>query len=97
MCSSWANLADRDQGTLCFQQYPIKAVMHFCAFAYVGESVTDPAKYYRSNFMNTLNFLDAMREFHVPYIIFSSTCPTYGVPQRIPMPRWVSATTWRLT
>jgi len=71
--------------------------MHFCAFAYVGESVTDPAKYYRNNFMNTLNLLDAMREFHVPYIIFSSTCSTYSVPQRIPVPRWVSATTRRLT
>jgi UDP-glucose 4-epimerase len=59
--------------------------MHFCAFVYVGESVTDPAKYYRNNVMNTLNLLDAMREFHVPYIIFSSTCSTYGVPQRIPI------------
>jgi len=59
--------------------------MHFCAFAYVGESVTDPAKYYRNNVMNTLNLLDTMREFDVPYIIFSSTCSTYGVPQCIPL------------
>jgi len=59
--------------------------MHFCGFAYVGESVTDPAKYYRNNVVNTVNLLDTMREFHVPYIIFSSTCSTYGVPQRIPL------------
>ena len=79
------DLADCDQLRLCFRQYPIEAVMHFCAFAYVGESVADPAKYYRNNVMNTLNLLDAMREFHVPFIIFSSTCSTYGVPKRIPL------------
>ena len=79
------DLADRKQLRLCFRQYPIEAVMHFCGFAYVGESVTDPAKYYRNNVVNTVNLLDTMREFHVPYIIFSSTCSTYGVPQRIPL------------
>ena len=79
------DLADCDQLRLCFSKYPIEAVMHFCAFAYVGESVTDPAKYYRNNVVNTLNLLDTMREFHVPYLIFSSTCSTYGVPQRIPL------------
>lgn len=79
------DLADRDQLRFCFRQYSIEAVMHFCAFAYVGESVTDPAKYYRNNVVNALNLLDTMREFHVPYLIFSSTCSTYGMPQRIPL------------
>lgn len=79
------DLADRDQIRLCFRQYPIKAVMHFSAFAYVGESVTDPAKYYRNNVMNTLNLLDIMREFNVSDIIFSSTCSTYGMPRCIPI------------
>lgn len=79
------DLADRDQVRLCFRQYPIEAVVHFCAFAYVGESVIDPAKYYRNNVMNTINLLDTMREFNVPYIVFSSTCSTYGIPQRIPI------------
>ncbi len=79
------DLADRDQIRLCFRQYPIEAVMHFCAFAYVGESVTDPAKYYRNNVVNTINLLDIMREFNVPHFIFSSTCSTYGIPQRIPI------------
>jgi UDP-glucose 4-epimerase len=59
--------------------------MHFCAFAYVGESVIDPAKYYRNNVMNTINLLDTMREFNVRHIVFSSTCSTYGIPQRIPI------------
>lgn len=79
------DLADRDQLRLCFRQHPIKAVIHFCAFAYVGESVNDPAKYYRNNVINTVNLLDTMREFDVPYIIFSSTCSTYGMPQSVPI------------
>ena len=79
------DLADREQLRLCFSKYPIEAVMHFCAFTYVGESVTDPAKYYRNNVINTVNLLDTMREFNVRYFIFSSTCATYGVPQFIPL------------
>ncbi|MBU0646755.1 UDP-glucose 4-epimerase GalE [Patescibacteria group bacterium] len=86
----WGNfvlgdLADRDQLRLCFQQYPIDAVMHFSAFALVGESVNDPAKYYRNNVMHTINLLDVMREFSVQYLVFSSTCSTYGVPISIPI------------
>jgi UDP-glucose-4-epimerase GalE len=64
---------------------PFDAVMHFAAFAYVGESVTDPAKYYRNNVTGTLNLLDAMREAGVGKIVFSSTCATYGIPDRVPM------------
>lgn len=86
----WGNfvlgdLADRDQLRLCFQQYPIDAVMHFSAFALVGESVNDPAKYYRNNVMHTINLLDVMREFSVQCLVFSSTCSTYGVPISIPI------------
>ena len=69
-----------------FLTYNIRAVMHFAGFAYVGESVTDPAKYYRNNVANTLNLLEGMREAGVDKIIFSSTCATYGVPQIIPTP-----------
>ena len=79
------DLADRDQISLCFEKYPIKAVMHFSAFAYVGESVTHPAKYYLNNVSNTLNLLEAMRKSGVRYFIFSSTCATYGVPENIPI------------
>jgi len=66
-------------------RYRPKAVMHFAAFAYVGESVEDPAKYYRNNVVGTLNLLDAMREQGVPKIVFSSTCATYGMPRQVPM------------
>jgi len=80
------DLEDLDQLRLVFKTYPIKAVMHFAAFTYVGESVEDPQKYYANNLKNTLNLLQVMLEFEVPYFIFSSTCATYGVPQEIPIP-----------
>jgi UDP-arabinose 4-epimerase len=61
------------------------AVMHFAAFAYVGESVTEPAKYYRNNVMGTFSLLDAMREAGLDRLVFSSTCATYGVPATTPI------------
>ena len=63
----------------------IEAVMHYCAFCYVGESVEQPAKYYRNNVINTLNLLDVMVEYGVKNFIFSSSCATYGNPIEIPM------------
>ena len=68
-----------------FQDYRIEAVIHFAAFAYVGESMRTPAKYFRNNVANTINLLDAMGEHAVKHIVFSSTCATYGDPQRTPM------------
>lgn len=68
-----------------FTKYPIDAVIHFAAYAYVGESVTDPAKYYRNNTFATLAVLDAMRRHNVKNFVFSSTCATYGNPQYVPM------------
>ncbi|THD77695.1 MAG: UDP-glucose 4-epimerase GalE [Phenylobacterium sp.] len=61
------------------------AVMHFAAFAYVGESVIDPAKYYRNNVLGTLSLLDAMRAAGLDKLVFSSTCATYGVPATTPI------------
>ncbi len=61
------------------------AVMHFAALAYVGESMTHPDLYYRTNVTGTLNLLDAMRRAGVDRIIFSSTCATYGQPDRMPI------------
>jgi UDP-glucose 4-epimerase len=58
----------------------VEAVFHFAASCYVGESVTDPAKYYRNNVATTLKLLDAMRRAGVGTFIFSSTCATYGDP-----------------
>jgi UDP-glucose-4-epimerase GalE len=63
----------------------IEAVVHFAAFAYVGESVRDPGKYYQNNLVNTLHLLEAMRRHQVGRFVFSSTCATYGVPERVPI------------
>jgi len=79
------DLADIKQMRLVFKKFPIKAVMHFSAYAYVGESVENPAIYYFNNVSNTINLLNVMREFDVKYFIFSSTCATYGYPKEIPM------------
>ena len=78
-------LADPRRLDACFRKYRIEAVMHFGAFAYVGESVSDPAKYYRNNVANTLNLLDAMKKSGVGKFIFSSSCAVYGVPSSVPI------------
>ena len=62
-----------------------RAVIHFAAYAYVGESVTDPRKYFRNNVAGTLNLLDAMVAAGVRDVVFSSTCATYGEPERVPI------------
>ncbi|MEI1375937.1 UDP-glucose 4-epimerase GalE [Nostoc sp. UHCC 0926] len=69
-----------------FKTRDIAAVMHFSAYAYVGESVTDPAKYYRNNVVGTLTLLEAMLTASVKKFVFSSTCATYGVPEFVPIP-----------
>ena len=79
------DLADTELLARLFSKHKIKAVMHFAAFAYVGESVQKPSKYYRNNVVNTINLLDAMVKHDVRHIIFSSTCATYGEPQEIPI------------
>ena len=79
------DLADLRQLRQCFDRYPIEGVMHFCSFAYVGESVTDPARYYQNNVANTLNLLSVMREFGVNLFVFSSSCAVYGIPSAIPL------------
>lgn len=63
----------------------IDAVMHFAAYCYVGESVTDPMKYYFNNVVATLHLLQAMRDAGVRRFIFSSTCATFGVPASLPI------------
>ena len=68
-----------------FANYKIAAVMHFAAHAYVGESVTNPSKYYQNNVLGTLNLIEAMLAANIPYLVFSSTCATYGVPNSIPI------------
>lgn len=68
-----------------FERYDIEAVVHFAAFALVGESVENPAKYYRNNTFGTLNLLDTMLKYGVKKIVFSSTCATYGNPIYVPV------------
>ncbi len=79
------DISDRALLDEVFATHEIAAVMHFAAYAYVGESVSDPAKYYRNNVVGTLTLLEAMLAASVKTIVFSSTCATYGVPQSVPV------------
>jgi UDP-arabinose 4-epimerase len=78
-------VGDRAAVVAALKAHEAAAVMHFAAFAYVGESGTDPALYYRNNVNGTLTLLDAMREADVGRIVFSSTCATYGMPDSVPI------------
>lgn len=66
-------------------EHDIKAVIHFAAYAYVGESVQDPIKYYQNNVSETLQLLSFLVDKKIDKLIFSSTCATYGNPLKIPM------------
>ncbi len=79
------DLEDTDRLEEVFSKYEIEAVFHFAAYAYVGESVDNPSKYYNNNVSNTLHLLDTMIKHGVKYIVFSSTCATYGVPEAVPI------------
>jgi len=79
------DLLDRAQLDAAFARHRPVAVMHFAAFAYVGESVADPAIYYRNNIVGSLNLLDAMRAAGIERIVFSSSCTTYGVQSAEPI------------
>jgi UDP-arabinose 4-epimerase len=82
-----------EQGTLAdpvrlaevFALHDVAAVVHFAASALVGESMTDPGKYFRNNALGTFNLLEAMRAADVKTFVFSSTCATYGDPIRVPI------------
>ncbi len=80
-----AHLGDGGSVVRILREEKIELVMHFAAFCYVGESVTDPLKYYFNNVVATLNLLRAMSEAGVRKFVFSSTCATYGVPERLPI------------
>ncbi len=79
------DLANPQDLTTCFKHNRIDAVIHFAAYAYVGESVTDPLKYYENNVGNTIQLLQAALAHEVRYFIFSSSCATYGIPESIPI------------
>lgn len=79
------DLANPDDLEAVFRNHDIDAVFHFAAFTYVGESVEDPEKYYYNNVGNTLNLLKVMRKYGCNKIVFSSTCATYGEPEKLPL------------
>ena len=79
------DLSERARVSEAISAHKIEAVIHFAAYAYVGESVQDPRKYFRNNVTNTLNLLDAMLDTGVRRVIFSSTCATYGDPVAMPI------------
>lgn len=79
------DLENIDEIEAVFQKYKVDAVFHFAAYAYVGESVENPEKYYYNNVSNTLNLLQAMKKYGCNKIIFSSTCATYGEPEQVPI------------
>jgi len=84
-CLIIADLADKEALNKVFAENNIEAVFHFAAYAYVGESVAEPSKYYVNNVSNTLNLLETMRKYGCDKIIFSSTCATYGEPEKMPI------------
>ena len=79
------DINDRPLLDKLFASRNIAAVMHFSAYAYVGESVTDPVKYYRNNVIGTITLLEAMIASSIKQFVFSSTCATYGVPHTVPI------------
>lgn len=79
------DILDRSRLDAVLLQHRPAAIMHFAAFAYVGESVTDPGKYYRNNVCGSLNLIEAARDHGIERFVFSSTCATYGVPDALPI------------
>lgn len=79
------DILDRSRLDEVLKQYQPIAILHFAAFAYVGESVTDPGKYYRNNVAGSLALIEAARDHNIDKLVFSSTCATYGVPDRLPI------------
>jgi UDP-glucose 4-epimerase len=81
----FADLTERKTLAQTLRQYKVDVVMHFAAYAYVGESVTDPLSYYENNVATTISVLRAMEDAGVSKFVFSSTCATYGDPDTVPI------------
>lgn len=80
-----ADLCDDARLDQVLIQHRIEAVVHFAAFAYVGESVSHPAKYYQNNLALSLRLFECMRRAGVNRLVFSSSCVTYGQPDSLPL------------
>ena len=79
------DLHDRAKLESTFREHQVEAVIHMAAYSLVGESVTEPSKYYQNNVVAGLSLLDAMRECNVDKIVFSSTAAVYGEPEKQPI------------
>ena len=79
------DIGDRECLDRLFSTYPVAAVIHFAAYAYVGESTVNPAKYYGNNVGGTLTLIEAMVAAGVTQLVFSSTCAIYGIPDSLPI------------
>jgi UDP-arabinose 4-epimerase len=79
------DILDRARLDEVIGKYKPVAVMHFAAFAYVGESVTDPGKYYRNNVAGSLTLIEAAHDAGIANFVFSSSCATYGTPAQVPI------------
>lgn len=79
------DLRDKDILNKIFTENKIEAVIDFAAYSLVGESMTEPLKYFNNNVYGTINLLEAMKEHNVKYIVFSSTAATYGEPKEVPI------------
>jgi len=86
------SVGDKDLVTRIVRDHGVDACIHFAAFAYVGESVTDPALYFENNVAQGIALLEALRSSGVNHFVFSSTCATYGEPEHVPIsedhPQW---------
>ncbi len=78
-------IQDKEKLVQTFRTHQIEAVIHMAAYALVGESVKHPQKYFSNNFVGGLTLLDAMLATEVKKIVFSSTCATYGMPEKMPI------------
>lgn len=80
------NLCNFDETHAVFQENPdIEGIIHFAAFKAVGESVEKPLTYYENNLNSLINVLKCVRDFNIPYFVFSSSCTVYGNPDKIPV------------
>ena len=79
------DLLKKEEINQVFDKEKFDGVIHFAAYALAGESMKEPAKYFENNLQGGLNLLEAMRNHQVNKIVFSSTCATYGFPERLPV------------
>jgi len=80
-----ADILNYDNLVDAIKKYPIDAVVHFAAFAYVGESVEKPEMYYQNNVVGSFNLIKAVKECGIKKFVFSSTCSLYGNPYKVPI------------